>query len=166
MAQAIHRGPGQGETLLIGRGGDYVTAKAAGEETGGLFTAYEVLSSPGFGPPLHTHSWQEFFYVLEGEFTFTSVTDGELREVVAGPGSSFLIPARVPHAFRNSSSGYSRLLIVDQPVGIEPFFRDVGVTVAKPGAEPDEEGFDPSLMAEVLPRFGVEIVAGPAVEHA
>jgi quercetin dioxygenase-like cupin family protein len=157
--EVIHRAPDEGQTLLIGRDGDYVTAKAPSEETDGRYTVYEVLSTPGFGPPLHTHSWQEFFYVLEGEYTFTCVLDGEVREIVAGPRTSFTIPAHAPHGFRNSSDGYSRMLVLDAPVGIEPFFREIGVAVDKPGAASDEEAFDPRQMGEVLPRFGVEIVA-------
>jgi quercetin dioxygenase-like cupin family protein len=156
--EVIHRGPDEGETLLIGRDGDYVTGKAVSEETGGQYTVYEVLSTPGFGPPLHTHSWQEFFYVLEGEYTFSCVIDGELRELVAGPRTSFTIPAGAPHGFRNSADGYSRMLVIDQPMGIEPFFRAVGVPAERPGAMPAEEGFDPRRMGEVLPQFGVELV--------
>lgn len=159
--EIIHRGPDEGKTLLIGRDGDYVTGRATSEETGGRYTVYEVLSTPGFGPPLHTHSWQEFFYVLEGEYTFSLVVDGEVREIAAGPRTSFTIPAGAPHGFRNSSDGYSRMLVIDQPVGIEPFFEEVGVRVEAPGAKSEQEGFDPRQMGEVLPRFGVEVLAAP-----
>jgi quercetin dioxygenase-like cupin family protein len=159
VSEVIHRGPDEGHTLLIGRDGDYVTGKATSEDTGKQYTVYEVLSTPGFGPPLHTHDWQEFFYVLEGEYTFSCVVDGEVREIVAGPRTSFTIPSYAPHGFRNSSDGYSRMLVFDQPLGIEPFFHEVGVTVDRPGAASEQEGFDPTQMGEVLPRFGVEIVA-------
>jgi quercetin dioxygenase-like cupin family protein len=159
--EVIHRSPDEGTTLLIGHDGDYVTGKATSDETGGRYTVYEVLSTPGFGPPLHTHSWQEFFYVLEGEFTFSCVVDGEVREIAAGPRTSFTIPPHAPHGFRNSSDGYSRMLVIDEPVGIEPFFRDVGVAVDRPGASSEQEAFDPRQMGEVLPRFGVHIVGAP-----
>jgi hypothetical protein len=85
--------------------------------------------------------------------------DGEVREIVAGPRTSFTIPPQAPHGFRNSSDGYSRMLVIDEPVGIEPFFREMGVTVDRPGAKSDEEALDPRQLGEVLPRFGVEIAA-------
>jgi hypothetical protein len=53
------------------------------------------------------------------------------------------------------------MLVIDEPVGIEPFFRDVGVAVDRPGAPAEQDAFDPRQMGEVLPRFGVHIVRAP-----
>jgi quercetin dioxygenase-like cupin family protein len=46
--------------------GEQFTVLAAGENTG----SYEVIVQivpPGAGPPLHSHPWDEAFYVLNGE---------------------------------------------------------------------------------------------------
>lgn len=51
----IVRGPGEGRTLLVG-GGDNVTYKVRSAETDGSYFCFEVSTTPGFGPPLHTHS--------------------------------------------------------------------------------------------------------------
>lgn len=147
--------------MLVGKGGDYVTAKASAEETAGSYTVYEVLSSPGFGPPLHRHAWQECFYVLEGEFDFSFVEGGELRTVRATPGTCFTIPAGAPHGFRNALAEGSRMLVIDQPVGVERMFDVHGVEVEAPGAEPAQEPLDPSRLAEILPRYGIELVEPP-----
>ena len=56
--QVIVRGPAQGRTLLVGSG-DYVTYKARSAETGGAYFCFEVSTTPGFGPPLHTHAYRE-----------------------------------------------------------------------------------------------------------
>src|SRR5438477_6352766 len=59
--QVIVRGPDEGRTLLVG-GGDYVTYKVASAETDGGYFCFEVSTTPGFGPPLHTHDYRECFY--------------------------------------------------------------------------------------------------------
>ena len=65
--QVVVRAPGEGRTLLVG-GGDYVTSKVRSAETDGAYFCFEVSTTPGFGPPLHTHAYRELFYVLEGTY--------------------------------------------------------------------------------------------------
>jgi hypothetical protein len=76
----IVRGPGEGRTLLVG-GGDRVTYKVRSAETDGSYFCFEVSTTPGFGPPLHTHSYRELFYVLEGEYEFTIERDGKTETI-------------------------------------------------------------------------------------
>ena len=45
----IMRRPGEDKTWLVG-GGDYVTMKTRGAEVGEQLCAFEVASTPGFGP--------------------------------------------------------------------------------------------------------------------
>jgi quercetin dioxygenase-like cupin family protein len=158
--EVIERGPEGGSTLLVGRDGDYVNARASGAETGGAYTVYEVTSTPGFGPPLHSHPWHEFFYVLEGRYEFSFVKDGRVTRVEAGPGTSFTIPPGAAHGFRNAIERPSRMLVFDHPVGIERMFLDHGVPVAGPGGEPQREPLDPAKLGELLPRYGLTIETG------
>ena len=52
---------------------------------------------PGGNVRLHKHPYKEIFIVLEGISTFT-VGDDTLK---AGAGNIIIVPAEVPHKFRN-----------------------------------------------------------------
>ena len=106
-------------------GGDNVTMKTRGDELNGQFCTFEVSTTPGFGPPLHTHAWAEFFYVLEGEYEFQRVVDGEVETMIGGPGATLSVPADVPHTFRNATSGMARMLIVHSPARTGRLLRGV-----------------------------------------
>jgi quercetin dioxygenase-like cupin family protein len=159
--EVIVRGPGEGRTLLVG-GGDYVTYKARGEETGDAYFCFEVSTTPGFGPPLHTHEYRELFYVLEGSYEFTFKRGDQLEKTVGAAGTSIAVPPNVPHTFRNASDAPARLLFVHQPAALESFFEEFGVPVSGPGERP--EGLEPpdfGAMAAALERNGVNVVAAP-----
>jgi quercetin dioxygenase-like cupin family protein len=160
------RPAGEGKTWLVG-GGDYVTMKTRGNEVDERFCTFEVASTPGFGPPLHTHAWAEFFYVLEGEYEFQRVVDGQVETVLGGRGTTLSVPAGAAHTFHNATSGLARMLVVHAPAGLEDFFEAYGVEVAHVGDVPAGlEPPDPAQMAEVLPRHGVHVVAELAGSHA
>jgi quercetin dioxygenase-like cupin family protein len=149
------RGPGEGRTLLVG-GGDRVTYKVRSAETDGSYFCFEVATTPGFGPPLHTHAYRELFYVLEGEYEFTVDRDGELETIIAAPGTAIAVPPKVPHTFKNASGAPARLLFVHQPAALEEFFEEFG-TEEHEAAPPDF-----GAMAAALERNGVHIVGAPA----
>src|SRR5436305_8125041 len=152
--QVVVRGPGEGRTLLVGAG-DYVTYKVASEETGGSYFCFEVSTTPGFGPPLHTHAYRELFYVLEGEYEFTVDRDGKLETVAGTPGTAIAVPPNVPHTFKNASSAPARLLFVHQPAALEEFFEEFGTE--EHNASPPDFG----AMAAALEHNGVHIVGAP-----
>ena len=105
--------------------------------------------------------------MLEGEYEFQRVVDGEVETVVGGSGATLSVPADVPHTFRNATGGMARMLIVHSPAGLEDFFEAYGVEVAKVGDVPAGlEPPDPAKMGEVLPRYGVHVVAELAGTHA
>jgi quercetin dioxygenase-like cupin family protein len=70
------------------------------------------------GPPLHTHAFDEAFYVLEGELT-VQVAD-ELRAV--GAGELAFARGGIPHTLANHSDIAARFLIVCTPAGFEREF--------------------------------------------
>ncbi len=85
--------------------GNTVTCKFDRDGEGSRF--YELLSPAGAGvPPLHTHPWDEWFYVLEGEIEMHL---GDLV-VQATPGYAANLPAGVAHTFE-SKSLQARLLV-------------------------------------------------------
>ena len=156
--QVIVRGPGEGRSLLVG-GGDYVTYKASSAETDGAYFCFEVSTTPGFGPPLHTHEYRELFYVLEGSYEFTLQRGGQTETVVGTAGTSIAIPPNVPHTFKNAGEVPARLLFVHQPAALESFFEEFGVPVSRPGELPD--GLEPpdfQAMAAALERNGVHVI--------
>jgi quercetin dioxygenase-like cupin family protein len=160
--QVVVRGPDEGKTLLVG-GGDCVTYKVRSAETGGAYFSFGVSTTPGFGPPLHSHAYRELFYVLEGEYEFTFEHDGELTTVAGAAGTALAIPPDVPHTFKNASGGPARLLFVHQPAALEEFFEEFGVPVD----ESDEplDGADapnPRAMVAALERNGVRVLGVPA----
>ena len=155
--RVVVRGPGEGRTLLIG-GGDHVTYKARSAETGDAYFCFEVSTTPGFGPPLHTHAYRELFYVLEGEYEFTFEQDGRRETISAAAGSSIAVPPDVPHTFKNGSGAPARMLFVHQPAALESFFEEFGVAADQGDAEPP----DFQAMAAALERNGVHVVDAPA----
>jgi quercetin dioxygenase-like cupin family protein len=73
-----------------------------------------IRTPPGGGSPrgLHTHDWEQIFYVLEG--TMTIEVEGE--QMTAGPGSLIVFPAGVPHRNWNDSAAPTVHLAVNTPL--------------------------------------------------
>ena len=113
--------------------GEEVTVLASGEQTG----SYEVFrqSGPdGSGPPLHSHPWDEAFYVLGGQVHFG--VDAQ-QDLVAETGTLVHIPGGSTHWFRFGVDGGVMLSITSR-AGASAFFahvdRDVSPTDPDLGA--------------------------------
>lgn len=130
LKRSIVLAPGEGRVIPLGDAGD-VTLKAVGRETGGTLAVYEFIVPPATaGPPLHIHrSWDEVFYVLEGEMTF--LIDG--RTSTAPAGSFVFIPQGIPHTFWNESAAPAKQVTVFNPAGIEEYFEEVSRVMAAGG---------------------------------
>lgn len=93
------------------------------EDTGGLYTFFEIITPPGGGPPLHIHDTvDEAFYVVEGEY--------EIRldsQAYKAPGGTLVYgPRGVAHEFRNVGDGPAKMLCIATPAGVERFFEGLG----------------------------------------
>jgi quercetin dioxygenase-like cupin family protein len=89
------------------------------EQSDGRVSVIESMMPAGAGgPPLHTHDFDEAFYVLDGELTFQV----EQELLVAGPGELAFAPGGVPHTLANRSEAPARFLIVCRPAGFEREF--------------------------------------------
>ncbi len=160
-ARVVVRHPGEGKTVLVG-GADYITYRVRSAETDRAFFCFEASSSPGFGPPLHIHSYRELFYVLEGQYEFTIEQDGELRSIVGEAGTAVSVDGDVPHTFRNAGYRQGRLLFVHIPAALEEFFEEYGVPVSRPGELPEAvEPPDFGAMTAALERNGVRVLGSP-----
>ncbi|WP_353069055.1 cupin domain-containing protein [Tunturibacter empetritectus] len=87
---------------------------ADGNQTGNSFSLLEELCPKDSGPPPHTHTQTEIFYLLDGEITF--LVDG--KEIKGKGGSAVTVPPGVAHSFRVDSET-CRLLNLYVPAGFE-----------------------------------------------
>ena len=89
----------------------------------------EVQPNAG-GPSFHIHSFDQFYYVLEGEL---SVQVG-LESFTARAHDLVVLPAGVPHRQSNEGSTPERhlTLIVPEPAAGDPW--DIGVSFVPTGA--------------------------------
>ena len=58
------------------------------------------ISLPGYQTKLHAHPYPEYLFVLEGEMEAWLQGD-EATPTRLGPGDMIVLPANVPHVFRN-----------------------------------------------------------------
>jgi quercetin dioxygenase-like cupin family protein len=78
-----------------------------------LSVAY-IRTPPGGGSPegLHTHAWEQIFYVIEG--TMNIEVEGE--RFTATPGSLVVFPPETPHRNWNESGSPTVHLAVNSPL--------------------------------------------------
>ena len=105
------------------------------EETGGHVSVIEIVVPPhSAGPPLHTHDFDEAFYMLEGELIFQV----EEALVTKGAGELSFAPRNVAHALANHSDAPARYVLVCTPAGFERHWARIAAEAAgvEPGPRP------------------------------
>jgi quercetin dioxygenase-like cupin family protein len=150
----LDKGEGEAYWLL----GMLEIVKISGTDTGGEYGLVEITVRAGEGSPWHVHPEEdEWFYVLEGEFTFYV---GDTR--LSLPAGSFAFgPKGVPHTFISESDG-ARALVGFQPFLFEGFLHEVGEPAAERVLPPPLR--TPPDMARLLPigeRNGMQILGPP-----
>jgi quercetin dioxygenase-like cupin family protein len=151
-------GSRDGETYQIGP--ELVTLKVLGTESHGHYLVIEVNTPPGGGPPLHTHTSDEVFFVVKGEFEFPTLRDGEPYAVRASAGETVHIPGSAPHTYKNVGDSYGTLIGVLSPGDdMEGFFKEGGVLYtdlpAMPGLEVEPDF--PRMMAAAQ-KYGLDFL--------
>ena len=139
--------------------GDNYTVLVSGEQTEGRYRRIDMLVPDGSGPPLHRHSFEEMFTLLEGELEFTF--RGQTMKVAQG--ATVNIPANAPHQFRNASGKTVHMLCMCTPAGQEEFFAQVGDTLASRSSPPpqlskEEQAERGRKAAELAPRYRTEVL--------
>jgi quercetin dioxygenase-like cupin family protein len=125
------------------------------EETAGQMSVTEIVVPPGSGPPLHTHDFDEAFYMLEGELIF-QVEDAL---VTKGTGELSFAPRTVAHALANHSDAPARYVLVCTPAGFERHWARVAAEAA--GVEPPQWALQPIPEITVVgPPIAVADVPG------
>ena len=79
-----------------------------GGEHGAGVCMFVVDASPGQGPPLHRHPYEEVFVVHEGHARFTAGEETPEAEV----GQVIVVPAGTPHKFVNAGDARLRMTTV------------------------------------------------------
>jgi quercetin dioxygenase-like cupin family protein len=108
-----------------------------GEQTSGRLSVTELVVPPGAGPPLHTHDFDETFYLLEGELTFQI----EEALVTKGAGELAFVARNVPHALANHGDAPARYVLVCTPPGLERHWARIAAEAA--GVEPPPWALQP-----------------------
>jgi quercetin dioxygenase-like cupin family protein len=154
---ATYRAAGEGDTLRLGPG-EYLTDKATSEDTGGGYTLFEVASAEGSGVPLHEHDWAEAFYVLEGEYEIRWVDDEDREQsITATPGAFVHVPGNRLHAYRPLGPGFSKMLSINEPVGLEPIARKAGLPCAGPGAPVERDPLPQEEFSAIFAAGGIRV---------
>ncbi len=108
------------------------------EETEGHLSVTEIAVPPHSpGPPLHTHDFDEAFYMLEGELIFQL----EDALVTTGPGEASFAARNLPHALANHSDAPARYVLVCTPAGFERHWARHAAAAA--GVEPPQWALQP-----------------------
>ena len=120
-----------------------------GEETGGHVSVTEIEVPPhSAGPPLHTHDFDEAFYMLEGELIF------QVEEVLVTKraGELSFAARNVAHALANHSDAPARYVLVCTPAGFERHWARMAAEAA--GVDP------PTWALQPIPEI---TVVGPQI---
>jgi quercetin dioxygenase-like cupin family protein len=108
------------------------------EETGGHVSVTEIVVPPhSAGPPLHTHDFDEAFYMLEGELIFQV----EEALVTKRAGELSFAPRNVAHTLANHSDAPARYVLVCTPAGFERHWARIAAEAA--GVEPPQWALQP-----------------------
>ncbi|MCI4320480.1 MAG: cupin domain-containing protein [Thermoplasmata archaeon] len=122
-------GPGQGTEFRIGP--DRFRTKGDPSQRSTEFSVIEYEGAPGVpGPPPHVHrSFDEVWYVLEGEVTFVT----ESKQLEVGPGSYVRVPRGVPHTFRVTGKRPARWIGIFSPGKYVGLVEELGKVVPLTG---------------------------------
>ncbi len=147
---------GDGERIWIV--GDTMTLKATGDSTGGSLVLLENLTTPGGGPPPHSHETEdEFWYVLDGIFEIR--IEDEVHTL--GPGGFAFAPAGAVHSFTNIANTPSRVLVGFTPGRIDGFFRESGQPATDDGPAPPMDADELARTMAAAPRYGLRVAGRP-----
>jgi quercetin dioxygenase-like cupin family protein len=120
------------------------------EQSDGRLSAFRTVAQPHTqGPFLHTHDFDEAFYVIDGEVVFQLADE----LITVGAGELAFAPRNVPHTFANQSDEPAHMVIICTPAGFERVFAR---RIAKEaGEEPPEWALQPTPeVVRVGPRIG------------
>jgi mannose-6-phosphate isomerase-like protein (cupin superfamily) len=149
------------QTGLVRRfANNLITFKATAANTYGIYSLFEISTSPRDGMLPHLHWYEdETFWVLEGTYRFLFGVEA----LDLGVGGYVFVPRGILHSFTNNGSSTARMLSLVTPGGIhERFFAEAG----KPAVDPGEglKPPDPTELARIIKiarKYGIEMLQPP-----
>jgi mannose-6-phosphate isomerase-like protein (cupin superfamily) len=163
QARHYSLGPDEGKALFVL--GDIVTFKLSAAETNSAYSLIEIISVPGGGPAfLHTHSPQETFWILEGDYEiYGRDENGKKYAISASGGATVHVPGNVPHGFRNVGTTIGKVLAMYEPAtDMLHFFSEIGVPMkCCTDPMPVDQMPSPERIAAVLKKHKMEILEAP-----
>ena len=133
------------------------TIKAGAKETGGGFTAVELLDFEGSAVPLHVSGrWDRAFYILDGQYAFV-IGEGSVQ---VSAGAWVFVPRDTVHGWR-CDSPQGRVLSITTPGGLEAFYREVGEPVTDRSRLPAKIDPDVAALSRAAALHGIRIVGPP-----
>lgn len=129
--------------------GSRITCKVASQDVNNAYCVLEVMLPPGAGSPLHIHRREdEILYVVSGECEIRSRDTTTILQA----GGTAVLPKNAAHAFRNSGSTDSTVLITAVPGGLDGSFAEIADLVARDAATEETIG-------AVNEKYAVEIIS-------
>ena len=111
-AEARFAGPPQWASAATGFGRWPAVDEDGGAQVGAVHTGFGICElEPAGRLPGHVHSFEQTFFLLEGEAVLTT-PEGSFR---LGPGDYGLVPVGVPHAWRNDGGVTARWADMQAP---------------------------------------------------
>lgn len=156
----IHAKKDEGDARLVI---DHVlVTKLKAAQTGNAYALGEIIVPAGSSPPLHSHEAQETFYIIEGSFVFSTIENGELKEVRAEAGDVIHITSHEVHTFKNVGLNTGKILGLVQPSGMEQFFEKIGTPYHGEPIVPKKPSiFQMIKIGLVARKFGIKFVKVP-----
>ena len=131
----LHLPPGEGQSFWMGV--EFVNFKIKSDQTGGAYAVTEVITLPEGGSMPHKHMENdEAYFILEGEYEFHDLTNGQTLRVT--PGAFLNITRGTVHAYRNLGTTNARYLLIQTPGYYQGFFEDLGSPVLEKNKVPVE----------------------------
>ena len=131
------------------------------EEGAGRLSVIELTAPRGSMPPLHVHSEDETYYVLEGALTIFA---GDRVERLK-PGDSMLAPRDVPHTYVAESEGTRMLLVTEGEH--EGFVRAVARPAEQetlpPAADAPRSPEELAAIGQVADEYGIRLLGAPGM---
>lgn len=133
---------GEGHTFAQG-----LICRVTTASTLGAYCAFEIITPPGQGVPLHIHDREdEVYYILEGAYEIECAG----RMFRAEAGALAVLPRRLPHSFRNVAVTPSRALTIFIPGGFDDFVAELNSFDAAHISSPTREA--------IRRKYGIQTV--------
>lgn len=112
-----------------------ITFLIPGKDSNGAHAVWQEDVPPLVGPPPHSHTDEETFYVLSGSFEF--FLNDITKPIFATQGDIVKVPGNAVHTYKNSGNTAGKLLTIATPGKLEDFFKAVGKPVNSANDIPD-----------------------------